>query len=232
MLVATFGPATGWHGREIIWDVDHFILVGHGAIPAAGVLDYDRLGQLVWARPELRAWVAEVGRWETGGSPSPAYGGAALRGRRRRHGGRRHSLVRRRLPTWAIVLIVLGIAFVVVGAIVGALIPSFVMHTTETLANDAMVRSGVRDIQVGIESYAADHNGQYPAPGEVNSVGLSRYISVWPQNPYTDLPMSDGGGMGNFRYDLSPDGGAYKLIGYGRDGNVVIDLAGGSGTSV
>jgi hypothetical protein len=66
----------------------------------------------------------------------------------------------------------------------------------------------------------------------VNSVGLSRYISAWPQNPYTDLPMSDGGGVGNFRYDLSADGGAYRLIGYGRDGNMVIDLAGGSGTSV
>ena len=230
MLVATFGPATAWHGREIIWDVDHFILVGHGAIPAAGVLDYDRLGQLVWARPELRDWVAEVGRWETGGSPSPAYAGAASGAAgSSAAGGTRSS---GRLPTWAVVLIILGVAFVVGGAIVGALIPSFVMHTTETLANDAMVRAGVRDIQVGIESYAADHGGQYPAPGDVNSVGLSRYISVWPQNPYTDLPMSDGGGMGNFRYDLSPDGGAYKLIGYGRDGHAVIDLAGGSGTSV
>ena len=231
MLVATFGPATGWHGREIIWDMDHFILVGHGAIPAAGVLDYDRLGQLVWPRPELRAWVAEVARWEIGGSPSPAYGGAGFAGGAGSPaaGGSRSS---GRLPAWAIVLIVLGIALVAGGAVVGALIPSFVMHTTESLANDAMVRSGVRDIQVGIESYAADHNGQYPAPGEVNSVGFSRYISVWPQNPYTDLPMSDGGGMGDFRYDRSADGGAYRLIGYGRDGNVVIDLAGGSGTSV
>ena len=235
MLVATFGPATGWQGREIIWDVDHFILVGHGAIPAAGVLDYDRLGQLVWARPELRAWVAEVDRWETGGRPSPAlgaasgfaaYAGATGGGA---SGGTRAS---GRLPTWAIILIVLGIAFVVGGAVLGALVPSFIMHTTERLANDAMVRSGVREIQVGIKSYAADHGGQYPAPGEVNSVGLSSYISVWPQNPYTDLPMSDGGGVGNFRYDLSTDGGAYKLIGYGRDGAVVIDLAGGTGTSV
>ena len=231
MLVATFGPATAWHGREIIWDMDHFILVGHGAIPAAGVLDYDRLGQLVWPRPELRAWVADVGRWETGGTPSPAYGGAASDGAAggMAAGGTRSS---GRLPTWAIVLIVLGIAFVVGGGIIGALVPSFVLHTTETLANDAMVRSGAQDIQVGIESYAADHNGQFPAPGDVNSVGLSRYISVWPQNPYTDLPMSDGGGVGNFRYDLSSDGGAYRLIGYGRDGTAVIDLAGGSGSSV
>ncbi len=55
MLVATFGPSTAWQGREIIWDVDHFILVGHGAIPAAGVLDYDRRGQLLWTEPALRA---------------------------------------------------------------------------------------------------------------------------------------------------------------------------------
>ena len=61
---------------------------------------------------------------------------------------------------------------------------------------------------------------------------MSRYISAWPVNPYTDLPMSDGGGMGNFRYDVSADGGAYKLIGYGRDGAVVIELSGGTGTSV
>jgi hypothetical protein len=51
-------------------------------------------------------------------------------------------------------------------------------------------------------------------------------------NPYTDLPMTDGGGMGNFRYDVSADGGAYKLIGYGHDGSVVIELGGGDGTSV
>ena len=38
--------------------------------------------------------------------------------------------------------------------------------------------------------------------------------------------------MGNFRYDVSADGGAYKLIGYGRDGSVVIELSGGDATSV
>ena len=222
MLVATFGPNTAWQGREIIWDTDRFILVGHGAIPAAGVLDYDRLGQLVWAQPELRPWVAEVHGWETGGrtvAGSAAAGGAAPSGRRG-------------LPTWAIVLIVVAIAFVVISAIVGAIVVPLVMRTTETIAHDAAVRSGVRTIQVGVESYAADHGGQYPPAGEVDWVGLSHYISVWPVNPYTDLPMADGAGAGNFRYDVSADGGAYKLTGYGRDGQMVIDLSGGSDTSV
>ena len=84
MLVATFGPSTAWQGREIIWDVDHFILVGHGAVPAAGVLDYDRRGQLLWADPALRPWVAEIDRWENSGRQSPPAGavGAAAPSRR------------------------------------------------------------------------------------------------------------------------------------------------------
>ena len=228
MLVATFGPTTAGQGREIIWDVDRFILVGHGAIPAAGVLDYDRLGQLVWTRPELRSWVADVDRWETGGRPAAgsttagapaAAGGAAPSGRRG-------------LPAWAIVLIVVAVAFVVISAIVGAIVVPLIVKTTESIAHDAAVRSGARTIQVGIESYAADHNGQYPPAGGVNGVGLSHYISAWPVNPYTDLPMADGGGAGTFRYDVSPDGGAYKLTAYGHDGQVVIDLIGGSDVSV
>ncbi len=230
MLVATFGPTTGWQGREIIWDVDRFILVGHGAVPAAGVLDYDRLGQLVWASPELRAWVASVARWEAGGqAASPgrtasypgagSVGGAAARSRRG-------------LPAWAIVLIVLGAAFVVLSIVMAIVVPMVVVRATETLSNDAAVRDGVRTIQLGIESYAAEHNGTYPAAGEVNAVGLGGYLSMWPTNPYTDLPMADGGGAGNFRYTPGAGGGAYRLTGYGRDGKVVIELGGGSDTTI
>ncbi len=224
MLVATFGPTTAWQGREIIWDVDRFILVGHGAIPAAGVLDYDRLGQLVWAQPELRAWVAEVHRWETGGQPAAAgvapAGGAGASGRRG-------------LPAWAIVLIVVAVAFVILSAIIGAVLPGYIMRTTERHRRRRR-RSGPA---CGPSTRASSptpptHDGQFPPAGEVNAVGLSAYISAWPVNPYTDLPMTDGGGAGNYRYDVSPDGGVYKLIGYGRDGQVVIDLSGGSGQSV
>lgn len=226
MLVATFGPTTAWQGREIIWDVDRFILVGHGAIPAAGVLDYDRLGQLVWAQPELRSWVAEVDRWETGGRP--AAGSGALVGAPA--GGAAPG--RRGLPTWAIVLIVLAVALIVVSAIVGAIVVPLILRTAETIADDAAVRSGVRTVQVGVESYAADHGGQYPPASEVNGVGLNPYVSAWPVNPSTDLPMTGAGGAGDFLYYVSADGRAYELVGFGRDGQVVIDLTGGSVTSV
>jgi hypothetical protein len=161
--------------------------------------------------------------WETGGQPA-STGVAATAG-----GGGTSG---RGLPAWAIVLIVVGVAFVILSAILGAVLPAYIMRTTEGIANDAAVRSGVRAIHAGIESYALDHGGEYPPAGEVNAVGMSAYISAWPMNPYTDLPMADGGGAGNYRYDLSPDGGVYKLTGYGREGQVVIDVSGGSGQSV
>jgi competence protein ComGC len=230
MLVATFGPTTGWEGREIIWDVDRFILVGHGAVPAVGVLDYDRLGQLVWAQPELRAWVAEVNRWETGGRPSAGSGGSGAAVGAAAGGAAASG--RRGLPTWAIVLIVLAVALIVVSAIAGAIVVPLILRTAETVADDAAVRSGVRTVQVGVESYAVDHGGQYPPASEVNGVGLNPYISAWPVNPFTDLPMTGGGGTGYFLYYVSADGLAYELVGFGREGQIVIDLTGGSVTSV
>ena len=228
MLVATFGPSTAWQGREIIWDVDHFILVGHGAIPAAGLLDYDRRGQLVWAQPEYRAWAAQVDHWETGGKPASGSGGGASGAA----GAAAAGAPARRFPTWGIVVLAVVGVLLVFSVIIAVLVPQFVMRTGETLTKDFIVESNVRSIQTGIETYAAEHNGAFPASGQVNSVDLSRYISSWPVNPYTDLPMSDGGGTGNFRYDVSADGGAYRLVGYGRDGAVVIELSGGTGTSV
>ncbi len=193
MLVATFGATTAWQGREIIWDVDRFILVGHGAVPAAGVLDYDRLGQLVWAGPELRAWVVEVRRWETGGQPAAAgaaspAGGAATSGR---HG----------LPAWAIVLIVVAVVFVILSIVVAVVLPVFIMRTSESSASDAAVRSGVRTIHTGIESYAAGQAGRYPPGGEVNAVGLGAHVPAWPSNPYTALPPAEGGAAGDYHYD-------------------------------
>jgi hypothetical protein len=217
MLVATFGPSTAWQGREIVWDLDHFILVGHGAIPAAGLLDYDRRGQLVWADPAYPMWVAAVDRWERGGATArPAA-------RARPRGG---------VPAWAIVVAVVAAVALVAAVVLVAFAPSAVRHTTQTLGQDMVVRANVYTLRAGIESYAADHDGRFPGPGEVGPAGMSRYIATWPENPYTGAPMADGGGEGNFRYDLSPDGGAYKIIGYGSGGGAVIELGGGAADTV
>jgi len=135
------------------------------------------------------------------------------------------------MPAWAVVLIVLGVlAFA--GAVVAAIaIPIAIQRFGDTVT-EQQVRSGVLTIQTGIESYAREHGGVYPAPGSVDQADLGPYISAWPTNPYTRLPMVDGGGAGDFRYDVSSDGGAYKLIGYGRSGEELFELSGGTPTSV
>ena len=56
MLVATFGPTTGWAGRTITFYDGTFTLEGHGFVTAHDVLEYDRQGHLVWAYDGLREW--------------------------------------------------------------------------------------------------------------------------------------------------------------------------------
>jgi competence protein ComGC len=113
-----------------------------------------------------------------------------------------------------------------------AVIPPVLKNTVQTITQDADVSMRVRTLQTGIEMYALEHAGRFPEPGEVTPLGMTGYVTSWPVNPFTHLPMADGGGEGNFRYDLSPDGGAYRLIGYGSGGKTVIELSGGTADTV
>jgi DNA polymerase-3 subunit epsilon len=57
VIVATFGPTTGWAGRRIVFEDGQIVLVGHGPILAAHVVEYDRQGHLVWPYDGMRTWV-------------------------------------------------------------------------------------------------------------------------------------------------------------------------------
>ena len=201
MLVATFGPNTAWQGREIIWDVDRFILVGHGAIPAAGVLDYDRLGQLVWARPSSAPGSRQVDALGDRRAACLA-GPRRLRAPALRRPAAQPPRAAAACPPWAIVLIVARRR------------PRRPQHrrapSSSRRSSSAPRRRSPttpRSAPASAPSRSASSPtrrstaGSTRAAGEVNGVGLSRYISAWPVNPYTDLPMADGGGAGNFRYD-------------------------------
>jgi len=210
MLVATFGPTTGWAGRQITWDGAGFVLAGHGPIPAAGLVEYDRLGQLQWTSAEVRDWAFSMARWEASTAPPltrPAGVGA-----------------RRGFPAWAIVLIIAGVLVLVLGILSAILIPAFLIRTGETVASESTVRSGVLSIQTAVETWALDNGGAYPSTLLVNSTGLSRYLSPWPVNPYTDLPMTTGTGPGDYRYEVGADGGSYRLVAYAKDGGMLIDV--------
>ncbi len=72
MLIATFGPTTGWNGKTITREGDVFILEGHGPISAADVMEHDRQGNLVWTNAGTRAWVgAKVTGPQASHSPAP-----------------------------------------------------------------------------------------------------------------------------------------------------------------
>ena len=57
MIIATFGPTTGWDGKTISFEDDAFVLEGYGPIRPEGVMEYDRGGHLTWANDATRAWV-------------------------------------------------------------------------------------------------------------------------------------------------------------------------------
>jgi len=60
MLIATFGPTTGWAGKTIQYENGQFALEGHGPLSAQDVIEYDKQGHLVWAGDGMRAWVASL----------------------------------------------------------------------------------------------------------------------------------------------------------------------------
>jgi len=84
MLIATFGPSTGWVGKKIVYEGQRFVLEGYGEITAQGVLEYDRQAHLDWAYDGLREWVGEMAASQPGisagtvgaiGTPAPASAG-------------------------------------------------------------------------------------------------------------------------------------------------------------
>ena len=44
MLIATFGPSTGWLGKTIVFENNIFVLQDHGPISAGDVMRYDQQG--------------------------------------------------------------------------------------------------------------------------------------------------------------------------------------------
>ena len=60
MLVATFGPTTGWQGKTITLEDDQLVLEGHGPVKPGDVVVYDVQGHLLWASKGLRQLVYEL----------------------------------------------------------------------------------------------------------------------------------------------------------------------------
>jgi len=106
-------------------------------------------------------------------------------------------------------MIELLIAIIVIGILAAIAIPLYMSQRTK--AKDAAVKEGVHAVQVGIVSWAADHDGDpnegYPGDGDVTSLtwnGLptefSAYVKPWPANPFTGAPMRGSYSVGDYTY--------------------------------
>ena len=127
----------------------------------------------------------------------------------------------------AIPVLLFVMPFVMVDSWLHELVPF--IETQPGLAQESAVRSGVRTIQVGIQRWAADHDGEYPAPGRVTEDRLlgwdgAAHIDTWPVNPYSDRPMDQGTGPGQFTYRVKAKGSGHQLVGYGEAGKILITL--------
>jgi len=88
------------------------------------------------------------------------------------------------------------------------------------LAKESAVKEGIHSIQIGVQTYAIDHNDIYPA--KVTKAILGSYVENWPDNPYTNVPMTEGAGPGSYTY--MTNGSTFKLVGRGKDGKIVITV--------
>jgi hypothetical protein len=94
-----------------------------------------------------------------------------------------------------------------------------------TEAQDSAVKEGIHSLQVGIQSFAVDHNDHYPRYGS-NARFFKRlrsYVDNWPRNPYADRRMRQKfHRAGDFTYRVSDDRTRFLLVGWGHDGQRVI----------
>jgi len=115
-------------------------------------------------------------------------------------------------------LIELLIVIIVIGILAAIAIPPYVSQRNK--AKDAAVKEGVHAIQIGVMSYAIDHD-DYPAteyvtytPGETtaNNLGNS-YLDTWPKNPWTGQPMKNTGSAALFNTDFASMAGLDPVMG-------------------
>jgi len=161
-----------------------------------------------------------------GGQPAGAASAPASK-----HGG---------VPGWVIAIIVAGVVALVAGPFiiifasmlfVGDVVENVAPVVNEQIGvfRESSVRDGAHSLEIGVQNWAADHGGRYPAARRVTEAELvaadgSGYLETWPSNPFLGGPMQQGTEAGEFTYRRGPGGDSYTIAAYGENGEVLITL--------
>ena len=113
-------------------------------------------------------------------------------------------------------MIELLIVVIVIAILAAIAIPTYLSQRQK--AKDAAVKDAVHSLQIGVQSYAVDHNDTYPASGDLSAL-KSDYLDAWPRDPY------QGGDMA---YASSPTAGSYAYTSTGTSYNIVGWMSSGS----
>ena len=113
-------------------------------------------------------------------------------------------------------MIELLIVVIIIAILAAIAVPTYLDQRAK--AKDAAVKEAVHNLQVGLQTYAADHGDAYPSSGDL-TVLKGGYVDAWPTDPFK------GGAMA---YSASPAAGSYAYTSTGADCQIIGWLSSGS----
>lgn len=116
-------------------------------------------------------------------------------------------------------LIELLIVVIIIGILAAVAVPMFL--TQRAKAKDASVKEAVHSLQIGVQSYAADHGDAYPASGDL-SVLKGGYVDSWPKNAFAGGSMGYSATASPGTYSYVSTGDSYVLVGWLSNGSFAV----------